>query len=50
MAEAALHEVEPSEQYFRPYRDVLQFLKLEAWEVAQAYAETLESETVEADL
>ena len=50
MAEAALHEVEPSEQYFRPYRDVLQFLKLEAREVAQAYAETLESETVEADL
>ena len=50
MAEAAVHDIEPDEEYFRPYRELLRFLKLEAREVAEAYAETRDSEAVEADL
>ena len=50
MAEAQLQEIEPDFQYFRPYRDVMRVLGLDAHEAAEVYAETRESEAVEAEL
>ena len=50
MAEARDHEIEPAYEHFIPYREVLSRLNLDARDAAEAYAETRESETVEADL
>ena len=50
MAEAHDNEIEPDYEYFIPYREVLSRLNLDTREAAEAYAETRESEFVEAEL
>ncbi|MDK1020729.1 MAG: hypothetical protein QGD90_03735, partial [Candidatus Hydrogenedentes bacterium] len=50
MAEAHVNEIEPDYEYFIPYREVLSRLNLDTREAAEAYAETRESEFVEAEL
>ncbi|MCH8205325.1 MAG: HDOD domain-containing protein [Candidatus Hydrogenedentes bacterium] len=50
MAEARDHEIEPAYEHFMPYRELLSRLNLDAREAAEVYAETRESESVEAEL
>ncbi len=50
MGEAHDHGIEPDQEYFRPYREVLARLHLDTREAAEAYAETRESESLETQL